>query len=102
MNGQSAAGPGTIVPTTTGLQADLNAGFTLQIDVLENWLLRVALVPVDGLMVDRTWMVAPETDPVLEGRDRLSLAGFSCPAAIQQGETLESETFQAAKSTSIC
>ena len=65
--------------TATGWQASLSDGFSLQVDVLENWLLRVAIVPEEGFAVDRTWMIAPEALPPVEGRERLSLADFSCP-----------------------
>ena len=72
-----------ITPTETGISATLQTGQRLQIDFAEDWLLRVAIVPATGLAADRTWMVAPEVapekEPPLGGRNRLSLAGFTCP-----------------------
>ncbi len=66
-------------PTPHGISATLSGGQHLQIDLAEEWLLRVAIMPATGLAVGRSWMIAPEQNPPLNGRDRLSLAGFSCP-----------------------
>ncbi|MFD0916332.1 TIM-barrel domain-containing protein [Pseudahrensia aquimaris] len=62
------------------LLGKLSEGFSLAIDGLETGVLRIAVVPADGLIVDRTWMIAPDGDVPLQGRDRLALDGFSCPA----------------------
>ena len=78
----SAIGPAQTTPH--GLTLPLNAGFTLKIEVLENWLTRIAIVPEDGFRVDRTWMIAPEGDTPWEGRDRLSRDGFALPAATRE------------------
>jgi len=66
--------------TKTGIGCELSEGFGLHVDLLEHWLLRIAIVPTDGLCVDRTWMIAPDGEVPWEGRDRLSVDGFSCPA----------------------
>jgi alpha-glucosidase len=57
----------------------LQHGFALRIEALEPWCLRVALLPPDGLRIDRSWMVAPEGDTPPDGRDRLGREGFGCP-----------------------
>jgi alpha-glucosidase len=67
---------GPLSATPTGLEAALDQGFRLRIDVLEDWLLRVAILPDEGLRVDRGWMIDPAGDLPWEGRDRLSLHGF--------------------------
>ncbi len=58
------------------LEAPLNAGFILRISALAPDVLRVAIVPEAGLACDRSWMIAPQEDTPLEGRNRLSLDGF--------------------------
>ncbi|MCV0394020.1 MAG: glycoside hydrolase family 31 protein [Rhizobiaceae bacterium] len=69
-----------------GASAELTDGFSLRIDALEPWLMRVAILPGEGLTVDRTWMVAPEGDVPWRGRDRLSNEGFSgVPVAVEGG-----------------
>ncbi|APH73879.1 glycoside hydrolase family 31 protein [Aquibium oceanicum] len=73
-----------------GLSAPLSSGFTLRIDALAGWLLRIAVVPEGGFAVDRTWMIAPEGDVPWSGRDRLSTEGFEPLAA--SGE--DPHTFQ--------
>ncbi|MCB8838802.1 TIM-barrel domain-containing protein [Aurantimonas sp. VKM B-3413] len=73
----SATGPAHSTPH--GLDLKLNAGFTLKVEVLESWLTRIAIVPDGGFGVDRTWMIAPKGDTPWEGRDRLSVDGFSLP-----------------------
>ncbi len=67
------------VSTPNGLRCRLSGGFRLQTDLLEDWLIRIAIVPDGGFAVDRTWMIAPDRDAPWEGRGRLSLDGFSCP-----------------------
>lgn len=71
-------------PTPNGLEIPLTEGFSLRLDILEDWLVRVAILPEAGLAVDRTWVVAPDGDTPWEGRDRLSLDGFSRPAAAHE------------------
>jgi alpha-glucosidase len=67
--------------TPTGAVMPLSRGFTLRLDVLADWLVRVAIVPAEGFSVDRTWMIAPDGDVAWEGRDRLSVEGFA-PTAV--------------------
>ena len=81
----------TVETTGTGLSCDLTEGFRLQVDHLATWLVRIAIVPEEGLSVDRTWMVAPDGDVPWEGRDRLSLEGFSCPAVLSNGSGFSGE-----------
>ncbi|MGE0500544.1 MAG: TIM-barrel domain-containing protein [Rhizobiaceae bacterium] len=70
------ASAGPLAATATGAAAPLTGEFALRIDVLADWLLRIAIVPGEGFAVDRTWMIAPDGDVPWEGRDRLSLDGF--------------------------
>lgn len=72
---------GSPVAAPSGLTARLTEGFGLRVDLLEDWLVRIAVVPDEGLGVDRTWMIAPEGDVPWEGRGRLGAAGFTCPKA---------------------
>ncbi|HTV67343.1 MAG TPA: glycoside hydrolase family 31 protein [Rhizobiaceae bacterium] len=60
-----------------GATASLSGGFTLRVDVLADWLVRVAIVPEGGFAVERTWMIAPGGDVPWEGRDRLSVEDFA-------------------------
>ena len=76
-------------PLTTeqgSIRASLSDGFKLQIDSLEPWLCRVAILPDTGLKVPNTWMVAPDGDVPWTGRCRLARDGFSCPELSLQGE----------------
>lgn len=53
----------------------------LNLFVLENNLIRVLIKRKGELRLDRTWSIAPENkDVAFEGRDRMSMEGFSCPA----------------------
>jgi alpha-glucosidase len=72
--------------TPTGATAPLSAGFTLQVDVLADWLVRIAVVPENGFAVDRTWMIAPDGDVPWEGRHRLSVEGFGDSANAEAGD----------------
>ncbi len=74
--------------TSTGAAAQLNAGFLLRVDLLGRDIVRVAVVPEEGLSVDRTWMVAPLGEVPWEGRDRLSVEDFTCPSAEVSGGRL--------------
>lgn len=67
---------GLLTATPSGAAMPLSAGFDLRIDILSDWLVRIAIVPMDGLAIDRTWMIAPEGEVPWEGRDRLSTEGF--------------------------
>ncbi len=67
--------------TATGATAALSHGYRLQIDVLESWLCRVAITPVDTSNLTNTWMIGPPgSTPPWQGRDRLSTDGYGCPA----------------------
>ncbi len=68
------------------ITASLSDGFKLQLDVLEPWLCRVAILPDAGLAVPNSWMIAPDGDVPWEGRPRLATEGFSCPA-VSESET---------------
>ncbi len=52
----------------------------LSVYVLEEQMMRVVIRQHQHFSLDRTWSIAPEGEVPWEGRDRLSLAGFSCPA----------------------
>jgi alpha-glucosidase len=73
---------------TWQLQSTLPHGIELRVDdrhtfclyVLEQGLFRVLLKRNDALALDRTWCIAPKEDVPWEGRDRLSLEGFSLPS----------------------
>lgn len=73
--------------------AALSNDFTLQIDALEPWLCRVAIVPADGFRVPSTWMIAPDGDVPWEGRPRLDTSGFSGEAltAHENNQTVQTE-----------
>lgn len=83
-------------PTGYGLACNLSGGFSLQIDHLEQWLLRIAITPEEGLEVDRTWMIAPDGDVPWNGRNRLSLEGFSTPSPTHQDDGLSGKIFSVA------
>ena len=68
---------GSLQSTDRGASAPLSHGFELRVDVLEDWLVRVAVLPASGLEVDRGWMIAPEGEVPWQGRDRLDAAGFT-------------------------
>ena len=72
----------------TGLSASLTGGFTLRLEALSGTLLRIALVPDEGLGVDRTWIIAPGGEVPWPGRDRLSTEGFEPQQAMLDGETV--------------
>ena len=69
-----------------GLSCQLSDSFGLRTELLEDWLIRIAVIPDEGFAVDRTWMIAPGGDVPWEGRARLSAKEFSCPA-VQPTET---------------
>ena len=48
--------------------------------ILEDDIIRVALLPQGGWRFPKTWAIAAGADDVPQsGRDRLDLTGFSCP-----------------------
>lgn len=64
-----------------GAKGVLSDGYQLQLDVLEPWLCRVAIVPSDGHYVANSWMVGPPDAPMpWKGRGRLDSTGFTCPS----------------------
>lgn len=63
--------------------------------VLEEDIVRLLVLPDGALKQPRTWAIAPGQDDVAdEGRDRMDMGGFACPAPSlrQEGRTLELET----------
>ncbi|MCB0047521.1 MAG: hypothetical protein KDD92_19005 [Caldilineaceae bacterium] len=66
----------------------LQDGFSLRIDALEPWCLRVSLLPPEQLLIDRSWMIAPQGDTPPQGRARLGRDGFSCPPLAVNGDTI--------------
>ena len=88
----------TFTPTGTGLRAEIEGGFTLRLDILDNALARVRVLPSAGPAVPVTWMITPgrgigestgldpehlltpAEDVPWAGRDRADLSGFPCPA----------------------
>lgn len=73
------AASGCLAATPTGAALPLSEGFTLRLDILENWLVRVAIVPDGGFTVDRSWTIAPQGETSWTGRGRLSADGFCGP-----------------------
>jgi alpha-glucosidase len=71
----TASGP--LIADGSAATLPLTGGFSLRINVLEPWLIRVAVAPEEGFTVDRTWMIAPGGDVPWAGRDRLSSDGFA-------------------------
>ena len=58
-------------------------GAVAHIFVLEDDIVRIAVLPSGGWRLRKTWAIAPGTDDVpLEGRERLDLAGFSLPSYV--------------------
>lgn len=49
----------TFTPTGTGLRAEIEGGFTLRLDILDNALARVRVLPSAGPAVPVTWMITP-------------------------------------------
>ncbi len=65
--------------------------------VLDEDVIRVAVLPRGGFELSRTWAIAPgETDVADDGRDRLDLSGFACPdfQLAEDDRTLTLETAQ--------
>ncbi|WP_099866373.1 TIM-barrel domain-containing protein [Pararhizobium haloflavum] len=77
-----------LLETPTGAAANLEGGFRLRLDILEDWLLRVSIVPDKGMAVDRGWMIDPAGDLPWEGRERLSVEGFAAPGGRVEGNRL--------------
>jgi alpha-glucosidase len=58
-----------------------DAGYGVEVFVLEPDIIRVLHHPTEGLAGPRTWAIAPGAeDGPAEGRDRLDVSGFSAPA----------------------
>lgn len=70
----------TLQSSATGAKASLSNGYQLQLDVLEPWLCRVAVVPTDSDYIANSWMAGPPNEVMpWQGRNRLETDGFSCP-----------------------
>ena len=80
-----------LTSTGTGVKAELQSGYSLQIDPLEKWLCRVAIVPEEGLIVPNTWMIAPDGDVPWSGRARLDTVTFSCPDVTVSDDRISSD-----------
>lgn len=74
--------------TAEGARFAFDNGWECRIFVLADDLVRVLFLPPGGLREPRTWMVSPDgTDVPWEGRDRLDVAAFACPAfELEAGE----------------
>ncbi len=58
-----------------------DTGAVVSIFVLEEDLVRVLVLPDGQLRHPQSWTIAPGSDDVsFEGRDRMDISGFSCPA----------------------
>ena len=95
--------------TPTGLRAEIAGGFTLHLDILENTLARVRVLPADAPAVTGTWLITPgrpvDEDTGLDpehlltpaedvpwsGRNRSDLSGFTCPAVTVEEVDLEAD-----------
>lgn len=66
--------------TPTGVDLCVKGRHLLRISVLEDTLFRVSLLKDRVWRLDRSWSIAPSGNAPLEGRQRDSLEGFSCPA----------------------
>ena len=75
---------GPAEPTTTGMCARLSEGYRLAVDILEEGVLRILVMPVEGARVDRTWCIRPDAKAPFQGRPRDDLAPFACPNVRQQ------------------
>jgi alpha-glucosidase len=66
--------------TSSGIALALEAGWQCRLFVLADDLMRVLLVPENGLREPRTWAISPGgRDVPWEGRDRLDVSGFESP-----------------------
>ncbi|MBI1327502.1 MAG: alpha-glucosidase [Alphaproteobacteria bacterium] len=75
----------------------LSDGFTAHIFVLEEDIIRVAVLPDDKWKQPNTWTIACGADDVpYEGRPRMDVSGFTCPAykKTEQDNSLLIETQQ--------
>ena len=77
---------GEVKSRESGLDAKLSGGWSLSANALDAGLLRIAVLPPEGLTVDRTWMIAPDSDTPWEGRPKLSRDGFAGAAAEPLGD----------------
>ena len=79
-----AAGLTRITATPHGIRAEVDGRHHLDVQILDDRLGRVRLVPEGTSLVDRTWMIAPQGDTPWRGRDRSSLEGFATPQVVVQ------------------
>jgi len=71
---------GRVRQIPAGVEAEIEGGGLMRIEVLEETLFRVSFLNRGAFACDRTWAVAPQGDAPLEGRGRGDTAGFACPA----------------------
>ena len=69
----------SIKQTKTGFTLNLEENWSFHAQVLEPWLIRVALEPPQGFEPQRSWMVNPGESFPWQGRKRQDLSVFSCP-----------------------
>ena len=81
---------------SSSVSASVNEDFELRIDILGADILRIALIPNQGLETDRTWMIAPDGDVPWEGRQRLSVEGFDVLEVEENDSGFESGNFRVA------
>lgn len=62
-----------------GVTATVDGRHTLTVQILDDGLGRVRLVPNGVSLVDRSWMVAPQGEVPWRGRDRDDISGFANP-----------------------
>ncbi|WP_319528869.1 TIM-barrel domain-containing protein [uncultured Cohaesibacter sp.] len=76
--------------TETGVILLIEGRHAMHIDILEERIIRVQLLKDGMYRLNRSWTVAPGGNAPIEGRNRASLDGFSCPTFNfdNEGETL--------------
>ncbi len=67
-------------PFETGVDLLVDGRHLLSLFVLDHDLIRILLRKDGSFRLGRTWSIAPERDVPWEGRSRLDLTGFPCPA----------------------
>lgn len=64
-------------PVAQGIEARFASGHAVRVQALEPRLIRVLVLRGGAPRLDRTWCVNPDGQMPVEGRDRLSIAGFA-------------------------